>query len=353
MKRYRIDIFDRAFNYVDMGQTSDPTLIVDYLVQSASQVTVPKKVTATKGDYIQVRDDVGQLFQGIVTDYEYDGKTTTITMSQMSKLLDVEVFADITTLQSGIEAWMDTQLRAVYAGTDTAQNLTGLTITRTYTTPGEYPESMGGIYNLYDMAVHFFKVYGVIIDVGFSIPSKTVTFNFRKVDTNNVWKIETKLADVADYSVCASSIMEYPNKMVIRDDADPTSELTFFWHPSGFSGTVDTDGTQNRVQPVVCRCATVTVETGDTFANAAYVEAVNQMYQSQFDDQIEITFNSASKLVEVGQLGQCYTIIDGSTSYNTVLTGFQRLNDKYTRMTFGYVRTRLTQILQQERRRNQ
>lgn len=353
MKRYRIDIFDRAFNFVDMGQTSDPTLIIDYLVQSASSVIVPKKLTASKGNYIQVRDDTGQMFQGIVTDYAYDGKTTTITMSQMSKLLDVDVFADVTTLPDGIESWMRAQLRSVYAGTDASQALTGLTFSGIYSTAGAYPSTNDGIYNLYDLAVYFFKVYGVIIDISFSVSARTVTFSFRKVDTINVWKIETKLADVADWSVNASSVNEYPNKMVIRNEADPTEELTYYWHPNGFSGTVDTDGTQNRVLPVVSRCALIGVDEEDTFENASYVEAVSQMYQSQFDDQIEITFNTSSRLVEVGQLGQCYSVIDGSTVYNTVLTGYQRLNDKYTRMTFGYVRTRLTQILQQERRRNQ
>ena len=353
MKRYRIDIFDRGFNFVDMGQTSEPTLIVDYLTQSASSVVVPKKITASKGDYIQVRDDSGKMFQGIVTDYAYDGKQSRITMSQLSKLLDVEVFADVSTLQNGIEAWMATQLQAVYNGTDLSQKLTGLTITYNNNTAGEYPPDDYGIYNLYDLALVFFKVYGVIIDISFSIPNKTITFGFQNVDTNSVWKIETRLADVADYSISSSTVNEYPNKMVIRNDADPSEELTYYWHPTAFAGTVDTDGSTNRVLPVVARCAVITVQAGDTFANASYTEAVSQMYQSQYDDQIEITFNSASKLVEVGKLGQCYSIIDGGKTYNTVLTGYQRLNDRYTRMTFGYVRTRLTQILQQERRRNQ
>jgi len=351
MKRYRVDVFDRAFNFKDMAQTSEPTLIVDYLVQSSSQVQIPKKMNVSIGDYAQIRDAEGAMFQGIVTNFAYDGKLTELTLAQMSKLLDVEVFADVSGLASGIEAWMDAQLTAVYNSTDAAQNLTGLTITHTTTTAGSYPASVEGIYNLYDLAVHFFKVYGVIIDVGFDIPAKKVTFRFRVVNTGSIWKLETKLKDVAEYSVNASTAMEYPNKMVIRSE-DGLDSATYYWHPSGFSGTVDMDGSVNRVQPVLSRCAVVAPEQGQTFAEAAYIEAVNQMYQSQYDDQIEIMFNSSSKLVEVGRIGQLYTIIDGATSYNTVLTGYQRLNDKYTRMTFGYVRTRLTQILQQERRRN-
>ena len=351
MRRYRVDIVGRDFSFVDMAQTSEPTLITDCLVLTSSQFSVPKKLTAHRGDYAQIRDENGEMYQGIVTDFAYDGKTTQVTLAPMSKLLDVEVFADVSTLAAGIEAWMSAQLRAVYDGADTSQNLTGLTITSTRTTPGYYPENDQGIYNLYDLTVHCFKVYGVIIDVTFDIMAKTVTFAFRNVDSTTVWKIETKLADVADYSINAALSNDYPNKMVIRNQEDPTEEATYYWHPSGFSGTVDTDGSDNRVLPVISRCAVVTVEEESTFADASYEEAVNQMYQSQYDDQIEITFNADSKLVSVGQIGQCYTVIDGATQYNTVLTGYQRLNDKYTRMTFGYIRTRLTQILQQERRK--
>lgn len=351
MKRYRVDVFDRQFNFVDMAQTSQPTLITDALVQSTSTFDTPKELSVSKGDYCQIKGDDNLLFQGIVTDYSYDGKVTSVTLAQMSRLLDVEVFADISGLSSGIEAWMKTQIEAVYAGSDASQNLTGLNVVATTTTPGIYDLNDQGIYNLYDMAVFLFKIYGVIIDVSFDVMAKSVTFLFRKVNSADVWKIETKLKDVAEYSISSPSMNEYPNKMVIRND-DASEEMTYYWHPTEFAGTVDTDDSTNRVLPVVSRCAVVTPEEGETFADASYNEALNQMYQSRFDDQIEIVFNSESKLVEVGKIGQFYTIIDRGKSYHTMLTGFQRLNDKYTRMTFGYCRTRLTQILQQERRKS-
>lgn len=352
MKRYRVDIFDRAFNFVDMAQIPEPTLIVDYLVQSNSTFRAPKRLTINRGYYAQIRDDSGAMFQGIVTDFVYDGDITSVTLSQMSKLLDVEVFANVATLSNGIENWMKSQINAVYNNADTEQKLTGLTITTSTTTAGSYPPNDDQIYNLYDLAVHFFKVYGVIISISFDITNRTITFLFTKLNTNSVWKIETKLADVANYSINSSMSGNTPNKMIIRNAENTSQSATYYWHPQDYSGTVDTDRTTNRVQPVIQRCAVVTVQQGDTFSNAAMAEAVNTMYQSQYDDQIEITFNSASKLVEVGEIGQCYSVIDGNKTYHTVLTGYQRLNEKYTRLTFGYVRTRLTQILQQERRKN-
>lgn len=351
MRRYRVDIFDRSMNFVDMAQTSEPTLMTDYLVQTSSTFSVPKKLTVNRGDYAQLKSLDGDLFQGIVVDYAYDGKTTSVTLAQMSKLLDVEIFGDVSTLSEGIEPWMSAQIQSVYNGSDESQNLTGLTVLTSAQTAGEYEANSNGIYNLYDMAVYFFKVYGVIIDISFNVMAKTVTFSFRILNMTSVWKIETKLGDVADYSINSSATSEYPNKMIIRNGEDLTEEVTYFWHPTEFAGTVDTDGSTNRVLPVVSRCAVVNAQGEETFEDASYQQALSQMYQSRYDDQIEITFKSDSKLVEIGKIGQLYSVIDGDKTYNTVLTGYQRLNEKYTLLTFGYVRKRLTQILQMERRK--
>lgn len=365
MKRYRIDIFERDFTFVDFGQTSEPTLIVDYLVQNSSSLTVPKKMNVKRGQYAQIKGDENILFQGIIVDYSYDGNVTSITLEQMSKLLDVEVFADIYQLDSmTIEAWMTAQIAAVYAGSDTFQNLTGLTQTSRSSTAGSYPATDNSIYNLYDLAVHFFKVHGTIIDVSFDPMNKKVNFVHRAVNAASVWKLETELKDVLAYSIRSSSNLDSPNKMIFRNSDDLSEEVTFYWHPTDFSGTVDTDGTTNRVLPVVARCAVTAaveevldendqvVQPAKTFQEEAYEEAVSAMYQSQYDDQIEIQFNTDSKLVSVGQIGQLYLIIDGEKQFHTMLTGYQRLNDKHTLMTFGYVRKRLTQILKIDRRIN-
>lgn len=351
MKRYRVDIFDRQFNYVDMSQTSEPTLISDILCQTASQFSVPKKLTVHNGDFCQVKGDNNELFQGIVTDFSYDGNVTTVTLSQLSQLLDVDVFADISDLANGIEQFMVTQLGNVYNGTDTYQNLTGLTFVASTTTAGSYEPNDDNIYNLYDLSIYFFKVYGIITSIYFDVGEKKIYFSFKLVDPSTIWKIETKLKDVADYTVKSASTQDNANKAIIRNKDNPSESVTYYWHPTDFAGTIDTDSTTNRVLPVRLQCATVTVDVETTFSQVSYETAYEMMYQSRYEDQIEITFNSASKLVSVGEIGQLYTVIDGDKQYNTILTGYQRLNDKYTLMTFGFVRQRLTQILQLDRRR--
>lgn len=362
MKRYRVEIYDRNFIFKDMAQTSSPTIIVDYLVLEKSSCVIPKSMNAKRGDYAVIRgDDI--IFHGIVMNYAFNGKTSTITFQQLTKLLDVEVFSNANDLSNmSIEQWMSANLKQVYEGSDTYQNLTGFTTQISSSTSGTYNYSEEGIYNMFDLAVHFFKTYGVIIDVSLDVPSKKILFNFRQV-TQQVWKLETKIADVLDFSIKASTETENPNKVTYQNKLDRSEEITYYWHPTEFSGTVDTNANENRVVPVVSRCEVVApqdeqrdqegniTQQAKTFQQVAYEDAVNTMYQSKYDDQIEILFNTESKLIDVGVIGQLYIIMNGDTQYPTMLTGYQRMNDKHTMMTFGFVRTRLTQILKIERRK--
>lgn len=352
MKRYRVEVFDRKLNYKAHSSVAMPNIAVDYLVQSYSTVEVPGIVAVEKGDYCMVRDDAGWSYQGIVSDFSFDEHRSTITLTQMYDLLDVDVFADVSTMSNGAETWMIDRLREVYDGDDEAQNLAGLTLLASSTTLATYPANDEGIYNLYDIAVYLFKVYGIICSVSFDPSAQTTNISFRLVDSNSIWKIETKIKDVISYTIKQATMSDTANKMIIRNADDQTQEIVYYWHPEGFAGFIDTDSTVNRVLPVRMKCANVTVGEDQTFEDVAMETATGEMYQSRYEDQIEIMFNSTSKLVEVGQIGQLYTVIDDGDIYYTMLTGYQITNEKNTTMVFGFVRQRLTQILQLERRKN-
>ena len=353
MRRYRVDIFARDFTFKDFALTSNPRIIVDYLVLEKSSAQFTRKLNVSKGDYVVVSSDDGFRFYGIVTDFEWSNNLHTISFEQMYKLFDVEVFADSNDLDTiSIEQWMVNCLGTVYNGTDAFQRLVGFTTVIRSNTMGTYNYSDNGIYNLYDLLVHFFKVYGVICTVNLDLMQKRIIFDFKSIDYNSVWKIETEIADVIDYTVNETMNMDYPNKTIYKNEDDPTQTITYYWHPADYSGTIDTNPSGVRVFPVVQRVKVVKPEEDPpkTFEQVAYADAYNTMYQSIYDDQIEITFNSDSKLVEVGQIGQLYRIIDSQKIYQTMLTGYQRLNEKHILLTFGYVRSRLTQILKIERR---
>jgi hypothetical protein len=136
---------------------------------------------------------------------------------------------------------------------------------------------------------------------------------------------------------------------VIRNQDNTAQEATYYWHPADFSGTIDTDATSNRVVPVITQCETVQLEEGQTFAAAAYARAEEILYATRYDDLIRVSIKAESKLIKEWEIGQLFTLHDGDTAYNTILTGIHTINMLYIELTFGYVRKRLTQILKMRR----
>ena len=164
-----------------------------------------------------------------------------------------------------------------------------------------------------------------------------------------MWKLNLAVSDVSSYDVQKSIDADSPNKMVIKNEEDLSQSLTYYWHPTDFSGTVDTDASTNRVIPVKTQCDTVQLEEGDTFAAASYARAEEILYQTRYDDLIVVTVRADSKLVTNWQIGQQYTLYDHGDTYNTLLTGIHAQSMASIELTFGYVRKRLTQILKMRR----
>lgn len=346
MKRYRIEVFDRNLSFRFFSEIEEPDIYLDALVQTNSTVICPGKAEPHRGDYIQIRIDGHVYYQGIVSDSQFDGSKTQITIQQMSALFNTEVFADVSLLSSQtIEQWLSDLITATFAGSDSFQNLPGLNVTIESSTSGSHTASDNGSYNLYDLITSFFKVYGMITDIRFDPTAEAVNVVLKAVDEADVWKLKLSVSDVSSYDVQKSIDADSPNKMVIKNEEDRSQSLTYYWHPTDFSGSVDTDGNTNRVVPVITACETVQVDEGDTFANASYQAAVNKMYATRYDDLITVVFKAESKLMPVGQIGQLYTLIEGDNEYNTMLTGIHAVNMAYVELTFGYVRKRLTQIL--------
>lgn len=347
MKRYRLEIFGRDLLFKSFSEASEPDIHIDYLVQTNSTIECPKEIICSRGDFAQIRIDGVVYYQGVITDWTYDGLSTSLTIQQMSSILDFDVYADVTTLNSGekdIETWMAELLTGVFDGADTFQNLKGLTIVKNSSTTGSKTADDNGIYNLYDLAVYFFKTYGVLIDIDFDVSSQTTKFTFSGV-SSSVMKLNLEISDVESYDVEPSLSSTSPNKMVIRNKENPAEEETYYWHPTDFSGTVDTDATTNRVLPVITKCENVTVGEDETFADVAIATARNNMYQSRYDDLITVVLRSDSNLIKIGGVGQQYTLYTKGKIYYTVLTGIHAVNMRYIECTFGYVRKRLTQIL--------
>lgn len=350
MKRYRLEVFDRnTLGFKCFAEASAPDIYVDALVSSESTLTCKGAIDCKRGDFAQVRIDGKVYFQGTVSDLAVDGNKTEVKLHQLIEMLNTEVFADVSLLGSQtIEAWLTDLLRTTFKGTDTFEQLPNLIITSSSSTSGYHEESDNGVYNLYDLAIYFFKIYGVILKFSFDYNTKTVTIAMRSVSPT-VLRLDMRVSDVAEYEVENSKTADSPNKVVVRNQDDPTETATYYWHPTDFSGTIDTDASTNRVVPVITRCETVQVGDDSTFSEDSYAKAEEILYATRYDDLISVTIKANSKLVDDWEVGQLYTLYDGANAYNTILTGIHTINMLYIELTFGYVRKRLTQILKMRR----
>lgn len=352
MTRYRIDIFKRAdLSFRAFAEITDPHIEIDALVQTESTCTAIGTVKMVAGDFAQIRNDGKLIFQGIVKDWNYDGYKTEIILSQMSNLLETYTFADVKLLKSQkIETWLGNILTELFDGTDAAAVLPGFNVSSSSSTSGTYTASDSGAYRVFDLAVSFFKVYGVVLDISFDAQAKTVSFKFRAVPTTPV-HLDLTVTDVSSYEIEAASETERPNKVIIRLDDDPAQERTYYWHEDNFSGRVDTDGTTDRLLPVIQQCETVTIQQGETFADAAYDRAYDILFATRYDDLIKVEMRTNTALIDTNaKIGQLFELHDGDISYKTMLTGRAFTNAGSIELTFGYVRKRLTEILKMRAR---
>ena len=346
MNRYRIELFKRAdMEYAGMAECSEPEISIDYIVSSQSKVICPGEVIATSGDFAQIRINGKIYFQGIVVDANYDDVRTEITINQLSEVLNTETFANVELLKTkSIEEWLSDILNNLFNGTDASQNLPNFTIVRQSATSGTHTASDYGIYNVYDLVVSFFKVYGVIVDFEFDYMTRSFTCTMHAV-TETSYSYDLSVSDVLSYEIQSSLSSDSPNKMIIREQENPANSITYYWHPSEFSGTVDTDSSTDRVLPVKTKCEAIMLNEGETFESAAYSAAVNALYTTRYDDLITVTVRADSLLFNEWSIGQLFTLYANGKTYNTMLTGIHKESMASIDLTFGYVRKRLTQIL--------
>ena len=351
MNRYRIEILSRSdLSLVSFRECAEPDINIDFLVSAQSAVSCPGQVVGEIGDFAQIRINGRVYYQGVIYDIGFDGSKTAITLLQLSQLMNTEVFADVDLLSSQtIEQWFSALLADTFNGTDSSANLPGYTVKINSSTNGYHAASDDGVYNLYDLAVSFFKTYGVIIDISFDYNTKKVLFEFNTV-SNTVLKLDLTVSDVIDYEIQPALISDSLNRMIIRDADDPTNVITYYWHPTDFSGTIDTDPDTNRIVPVITRCEEITLNEGEIFADVSYAKAQEVLYKTRYDDLISVTIKADSKLISNFQIGQLFTLYDGDNSYNTLLTGIHKQSMASIGLTFGYVRKRLTQILKMKGR---
>lgn len=361
MTRYRADIFDKDFNFISYGPVSEKSIQVDYLVQDVSTITIPEIITASVNNYVAVRQNGLIYMYGLISDVAYDKGKTVISFVHFMSSLDVNIQTDPRVFdETPVEEWLCDRLEALYDGADTYQNMTGFScdystqtlIKYEYEVDEEGNVSMADI-NLFSFVQELLTKKNIILTWVVDFALKTIHCSIGKINTEDVWNVKLGLADTPDYTIDIHTIEGAYNKIKYYNTADFTNTVTYYLHSDG---TIDTNGASNRLVPVHYVEKTATADDDEenprTFEAVALQDAETSMLNTDFNHEIIVTFNTESKLVSVGDIGQLYNLITPEgVVYSSVLTGFEQVNVKYLRLVFGYIRTNLTTILKMQRRK--
>lgn len=361
MIRYRAEIFDKDFNLISYGAVSSKSIQVDYLVQDISTITLPQIMEAHTNNYVAIRQNGRIYMHGLVSDVTYNQGQTTISFVHLMRYLDVDVKEDPRVFDTvPVEEWLHDRLIDLYDGADTFQNLTGFNCTYSGNTiaPIDYEvDEEGNVemidINLFNFVQELLTKFNIILKWEMDFGDKEISCDIGAINTESVLNMKLGLADTPDYTIDIHSIEGAFNKIKYYNEADFTDTVTYYLHTDG---SIDTDGTDDRLTPVNYTEKTAAADDTEgeekTFQEVALIDAQNTMLNTDFNHEIIVTFNSESKIIPVGEIGQLYNLITPEgVSYNSVLTGYEQIDVNYLRLVFGYIRTNLTTILKMQRRK--
>ena len=360
MTLYRAEVFDRSFAYINTYQVANRglDLVEDYIVQNNSQIVIPGQVIVDRKDYVRIRRDGTVVFAGIIEDFSYDQNLTTVNLRNFLSLFDLQIYMNSALLPAmSLERYIGKYIEETFDGSDDFQTIHGLRIEYESETFGELTIEDDDLYNLYDVIVEAFKVYGVVMKITLDVTGREFIIRFCRVSSDSIFRFSTQSSDVLKYTISVTGTSKKKNKIRYLNDEDLTEEITYYWHPNEFEGTIDTDGTRDRALPVAMDTKRVkaveerrdkdgnVTREAKTFQQVAYDDAVKSMYQDRWNTMIEASVKKTSEVVPIGEIGQLYRIYDGDFNYPTILTSIEQVNDNIVLLTFGTVRRKLTQIL--------
>lgn len=264
------------------------------------------------------------------------------------KYLDIDLMITFDRSKS-VEDFLKSIIDAKYINNaDTYENITGITVEVKTTTDAMYGYDFNdGINNLFDVVLHAFEVYGVVIDFKIDPAAKTIICSIGKV-VQPLFTIEADLDNVFSRNIVIKEAKDTANKIHIYNEADMAQAITYY---KGQDDTVSTSPT-TRIVPVITKSVMIAVGTNESFEEKALTKAISDLKASKYENLIEIECEEDDLLIRphTRAIGQAANIIKGETCYSSVLTGYQYHSGK-VKLIFGRIRLELTKILKKKWRK--
>lgn len=271
MKPYRIEIFDRQFNFRLNALVDSTDFVFKYDILSPEKNTInlpldiKTRVTANAGtpgdgtictsDYVRIIAGKYE-YTGVITKIEKNEYYTVVTYMDALFLFNHETFIKTDDIKlSYVEDYLYRLLAQEFISTsDESQKIYGLTITKTSQTVGTFDycltEDTYTIINLLnDYISPAYRDFIILTDVSVDISNKTVNVSIGKIDETDTKTIEGDLPNVIKSDYVIRQANDNKNKLELIDIYNNQyTKYNFYLHASDYSfNSIDTD----RITPVI------------------------------------------------------------------------------------------------------
>lgn len=345
MSLFKIEIFDRDFNFRSAAAVESPELMMDYLTLESTTIHLPR-TDAKRGDWAHITDYNGKVvYQGIIKDVSAGSSSTALKIAPLLSLFDVQVQYDHRIFTQPLENCIRQIIIDTYIGNpDRLQNIPGLKIKQLTQTKGSSLDIRSDIHAFWDIITKGITMYDIIVDCVMDPQRKELMVTIGKrsgevtleADRDNCLGSNFVLTD--DYGSL--------NKVTFKNKDNEDEVLTYYLHPDG---KIDTKN-ENRIVPVFFSAEYI--QGADNFESEAKSRAKEQLAPQKYQQIIELSFRENDRMIEPDTLdvGVTAMIHHNGKAYRSILTGWKSEGGIKTLM-FGCLRLELTKKLILERRR--
>lgn len=330
---YKVDFFDRDFNYQGWSLMADPELIFDYLTLDVSKLTLPNSLPIQRGWYAHITESGKQKWQGVVTAVSSTEKNTSVSIKPLLSLFDTTVITAANNNTSAEQYIADVLTDVFISNTDEAEKIPGLEITVNSNTAGIQLTSEEETQKVQDVIVAALEKAQIVVNAVFKPSQKKIFVTIEKA-INTIVKINADAPGIIDRSFSFRDDYGQINKVIVYNK-DKVSQTAIFY-------------ADDYAPPTVRKITSVSVGEDETFSEKAKEAADKELEKKDFDNCIELMFPSGYKLIPDISIGQEAAIYHNGIKYTSYLTGREISKDSIITLTFGSVRLDLTKILKLE-----
>lgn len=330
---YKVDFFDRNFNYQGWSLMADPELVFDYLTLDVSKLTLPNSLSIQRGWYAHITESGKQKWQGVVTAVSATEKNTTVSIKPLLSLFDTSVITSANNNTSAEQYIADILTDVFISNTDTAETIPGLEISVNSNTPNIQLASEEETQKVYDVIVLALEKAQIVVDAIFKPSQKKIFVAIEKA-TDHIVKINADAPGIIDSSFSFRDDYGQINKVIVYNK-DKISQTAIFY-------------AEDYAPPTVRKITSVSVGEDEAFSAKAKEAADKELEKKDFDNCIELIFPSGYKLIPDIDIGQETEIYHNGIKYTSFLTARELSKDSIVTLTFGSVRLDLTKILKLE-----